>query len=224
MPSPISVTQDVTAPYSAGEAWAYDRFVGTTAAQRMAPALEPTLASLAPDASLLDVGCGGGHQLVQIAGVRPGLKLHGLDLSPEQVARASRRLQPLGGVATQGSALDLPFPEATFDAVISVASIKHWPDPRQGLREMVRVLKPGGRLYVTEVDRGATLADARAFFYALPAPRCLRSLMFPVFRTFVLGQGWDLDEARALSEGLVLRELSVARAPGVPVVGISGTK
>jgi ubiquinone/menaquinone biosynthesis C-methylase UbiE len=224
MPGPISVLHDVTAPYSGFEAWAYDRFVGAVAAERMAQALEPTLAALAPDATVLDVGCGGGHQLVQIAGRRPGLRLRGLDLSPAQIARAQLRLRPLGAEATVGTALDLPFPDESFDAVISVASIKHWPDPRRGLTEAVRVLKPGGRLCFTEVDRGAAIDDARAFFSALPVPRPLRPLAFPIFRTFVLGQGWDLDEARGLADGLRMREVSVARAPGVPVVGIYGVK
>ena len=53
-------------------------------------------------------------------------------------------------VATQGDARDLPFPAATFDAAFLVATLGEIPDRDQALRELRRVLKPGGRLVVGE--------------------------------------------------------------------------
>ena len=84
------------------------------------------------DAKVLDVGAGGGQLALELAERRPRAAVTGLDLSPDQVSRASQRARDrgLGARATfvQGSALDLPFESGRFDLVTSVASIKHWPD------------------------------------------------------------------------------------------------
>jgi ubiquinone/menaquinone biosynthesis C-methylase UbiE len=56
----------------------------------------------------------------------------------------------------------LPFPDGSFDAVFSSGSIKHWPDPVAGLRELHRVLAPGGRAYVAEMNRTAAPASVAA--------------------------------------------------------------
>jgi ubiquinone/menaquinone biosynthesis C-methylase UbiE len=123
-----------------------------------------------------------------------------------------------------GSALQLPYADNTFDAVMSIASIKHWPDWEQGLREMLRVLRTGGQIYVAEADRGCRLDEARCFLAALPVPSPLRKLLFPFFRTYVLGQGWGLHEARELLESLSLREGRIDCIPNLPILALAGTK
>ena len=227
MPRPIvSVTRSLTAPYSAIEAWVYDRFVGPAGVRAMAPVLEPLLQGLPGDAVLLDVGCGGGHLVAYLATRGARFHLQGVDLNGEQVRRARRRTSEFGDRVRieEGSALDLPYADGTCDVVLSVTSVKHWPDQIGGLREMLRVLRHGGQLYVVEIDRGCQLADARQFIAMLPLPSALQSAMLPFFRTYILGQGWDSDDARALAEALPLRDSRVQRIPGVPVVALSGIK
>src|SRR3954470_3087598 len=122
-PSIGSVFRQTTAPYGTLEAWAYDRMVSEPAAKLISPFLTPLLKKLPADAQLLDVGCGGGHLLAHTAREHPSYRLHGLDLSASQVARARKRGTRFAGrvAVVVGSALDLPYPNDMFDAVVSIA-------------------------------------------------------------------------------------------------------
>jgi ubiquinone/menaquinone biosynthesis C-methylase UbiE len=225
-PSIVSMFREVTAPYKGLNSWAYDRFVGGPGAKLFAQLLMPLLQRLPADAHVLDVGCGGGHLLAQIAASNPGFRLRGIDLSASQVTRARKRTSRFGGRVSidVGSALDLSYDDETFDAVLSIASIKHWPDWERGLREMLRVLRPGGEIYVAEADRGCRLDDARRFMAALQIPAPLRKLLLPFMRTYVLGQGWALHEARNLLEKLSLRQGCVECLVDLPILALAGKK
>jgi ubiquinone/menaquinone biosynthesis C-methylase UbiE len=119
---------------------------------------------------------------------------------------------------------DLKFPDGGFDAVISVTSVKHWPDKIQGLRECVRVLSPKGVLNIVEADRGCHLDDARVFVDRWRIAGVFRSIALFWFRTCVAGQGIDLDEARTMLEALDLSEQRVERIPGTPGLLMFGRK
>src|SRR5205823_7455526 len=116
------------------------------------------LARLIPGESVLDVGCGTGTLAIlakQYVG-RTG-SVHGIDASPEMIARAKRKALKAGvEVAFKiGIVETLPFPVATFDAVLSTLMLHHVPRAarQEAAREMRRVLKRGGRLLA--VDFGA---------------------------------------------------------------------
>jgi ubiquinone/menaquinone biosynthesis C-methylase UbiE len=212
----VLLVRTITAPYSALDAWAYDRVVAP-AVLELTRALEQRLLGDVPRGGrVLDVGCGGGHLAVHVARRRPDLQVVGVDLSPRQVARAAARARQAGVAArfVTGSALDLPFADGDFDGVYSVASIKHWPDQARGLRECARVLRPGGALAVSEADRGCRLDDAREFVARWRLPWLLRRPALVLFHTYVVGQALDLDEARALWAPLRLAESDVRRVPG----------
>lgn len=220
--------KDITAAYSPAEAWIYDRVI----APAVADFAEMAQAEVLGDAlsgelrAVLDVGCGGGQIAAAIAERRPEVRVTGLDLSPDQIARATRRGAHLGDRVSfvVGSALELPFPDARFDAVYSVASIKHWPDPARGLAECVRVLRPGGLLVVVEGDRGCRYEDARRFMERLRVPRPVSRLFLPVFRTWVVGHAPDLDDARALLRPLPLDGREVRRIEGTPGLLMKGRR
>ncbi len=116
-------------------------------------------AGIHPGDRVLDVACGTGV-LTREAASRAGPTgaVTGLDLSPEMLAVAAR-LSP-GLRWQQGSAEALPFADQSFDAVVSQFGLMFFPDPVAGLREMVRVLVPGGRLAVAV---WASLADTPAY-------------------------------------------------------------
>lgn len=104
------------------------------------------LAALTADDRFLDVGCGPGAALEHAAAT--GAQVAGVDPSPSMVSRAAKRV-PTAEVRV-GSAEELPFPDDHFTVVANVASFHHWADRDAGLREILRVLAPGGRLYIVE--------------------------------------------------------------------------
>lgn len=220
------IARDITAPYSAFEAWAYDLFIAPAVAQFLPELAGPYVDDVKRGARVLDVGCGGGQNALALADLRPDLEITGLDLSPGQVARATRRAakRGTGQRFVEGSALELPFSDGEYDLVMSFASIKHWPDQLRGLSECARVLKPGGRLLVLEADRGCHLDDAKRFVERARIPRALVPIALAGFRTWVAGQGLDLDDARALLAQLPLRDARASRLPGTPAVLLEGTR
>jgi ubiquinone/menaquinone biosynthesis C-methylase UbiE len=113
------------------------------------PAQRASLAALelTADDRLLDVGCGTGWA-VRAAAASAG-SVVGVDLSPEMIRRA-RELA--GGIGNVGFAIAdserLPFPDVAFTAVLCSNSFHHYPGPDRAVREMRRVLEPGGRLVI----------------------------------------------------------------------------
>jgi demethylmenaquinone methyltransferase / 2-methoxy-6-polyprenyl-1,4-benzoquinol methylase len=99
--------------------------------------------------SALDVACGSGKltaELAKIAG--PAGRVVGLDFSPQMLAVA-RHDHP-GLEFLEGDALNLPFEDGSFDASTIAFGLRNLSDPVRGLREMLRVLRPGGRAVVLE--------------------------------------------------------------------------
>ena len=128
----------------------------------------PGLAELAaavaqsPRAIVLDLGCGAGHGSFQVAPLAGEVIAY--DLSSEMLdvvvtAAAERKLSNIS--VQQGEAERLPFADESFDFVFSRFSAHHWRDPAQALREVRRVLKPGGRIaFVDVVSPGVALLDS----------------------------------------------------------------
>jgi ubiquinone/menaquinone biosynthesis C-methylase UbiE len=116
--------------------------------------------------TILDVGCGGGRTVGKLAAMAAEGKVYGVDYSEESVAATAKlnaRLIAGGRVEVRhGSVSELPFSEGMFDVVTAVETHFWWPDMPLGMREIFRVLKPGGTLVlVAEIYKGANTMAAR---------------------------------------------------------------
>jgi demethylmenaquinone methyltransferase / 2-methoxy-6-polyprenyl-1,4-benzoquinol methylase len=168
--------------------------------------------------SALDIACGTGDVMLEIRRSRPDYRrIVGLDLSRQMLACAAQRLDPMDKRVrmeheplvelVHGTATNLPFSANSFDAVTISFGLRNVDDRALALREMARVLRPGGRLFVLEffpLERslfgslfefyfrhilpriGAVFSDGEAYRYL---PDSVASM--PVYSRFVK----DLHEA-----------------------------
>jgi len=146
-------------------------------------------ADVGAGALLLDIGCGSGLTLVLAA--RRGARPSGLDISPGLLGVARERLPDAD--LREGDMEALPFPDASFDAVVGVNAFQFADDPRRALREAARVVRPGGRLVASlfaapERSQGTIVHEAMNALipaghagdhapYALSAPGALEAAL-----------------------------------------------
>ncbi len=101
--------------------------------------------------TMLDIGCGGGATLKRLLKRSKGAQVYGIDISEESVAKARKvnaNVLDRQVFVTQGSAEKLPYEDNKFDLVTAVETVYFWPDLPNCLKEVRRVVKPGGRFAI----------------------------------------------------------------------------
>ncbi len=108
--------------------------------------------SIAQDAVIIDIGCGGGGTVNRLARLASSGKVVGVDLSPDSVNIAQKTNRELIGQGRaeiqEASVGKLPFADQTFDLATAIETHFFWPDLPANFREVLRVLKPGGQFMV----------------------------------------------------------------------------
>lgn len=192
------------------------------------------LAQLHPGEVVLDLGSGGGIDvLLSAQRVGPTGKAYGLDMTDEMLALA-RANQERAGVTNaeflKGDIEHIPLPDASVDIIISNCVINLSADKRQVLKEAFRVLKPGGRLAVSDVVvRGDVPAEVRSSLElwvgcvagALGEGEFLALLREAGFEdpTIEPTRVYELDDARTFLESAGLDATILAREIGGRVMG-----
>jgi len=102
---------------------------------------------------ILDAGCGNGrYSRFLLRHADPDAAITGFDLSPRMLERARKRLRNDRVQHTTADLTRLPFSDGQFDAIVCGWVLEHLPDPRPGLRELARVLQPGGKLLLLSTE------------------------------------------------------------------------
>ncbi|RMG38882.1 MAG: class I SAM-dependent methyltransferase [Planctomycetota bacterium] len=103
--------------------------------------------------AILDIGSGAGQILGHLLRhAHPEAEIVGCDLSPQMLARARQRLRSRRPKLVAADMTRLPFPDGRFDCVTCGWAMEYLPDPTVGLREIARVLRPGGKLYLLATE------------------------------------------------------------------------
>ena len=115
------------------------------------PIFEPTLPlmDVKPTDRVLDLGCGSGWATRLVAKRLHPKKIVGIDISDEMVRRAEEQSKGITNIEfRQGAAEKIPLPDGSIDKIFSIESFYYWPDQMAGLKEVKRVLTPGGKLFM----------------------------------------------------------------------------
>lgn len=171
-----------------------------------------------PGKQILDVCCGTGD--VALALEATGAEVTGLDFSEGMLAVARKKGTGRGVRFLQGDALSMPFADASFDVVTVAYGVRNLSDVPGGLRELLRVLRPGGRLVILEFGKPANAAWRGFYFFYLRR-------VVPVFGRLFCGDadthGYILDslERYPAQRGVdeLLRGLGCAPTRVIDLVG-----
>lgn len=136
--SPISFTGERVLPDIPEWAWCFQAHLFGYA---------DLLERLPAGARVLDIGCGEGYGVAELA--KHASFAAGTDVAPDAVAHAAKKYATANLVFAVSDATRLPFADESFDVVCSLQVIEHFRDTDRHLREVARVLKPGGFHYVT---------------------------------------------------------------------------
>lgn len=172
---------------------------------------------------VLDVGCGNGYVLSRYA--KEGAKVYGIDLTETGIELSRRRfeLSELNGHFTVGSAEDLPYPDNTFDVVCSMGVLHHTPDTEMAVREVFRVLKPGGRLIVMFYHRNSAKLRVNLFLRRMIQFRSLQQLVNEVDgRGNPKGDVYAEDELRHLLKSFEHLSIFAGFLRGTHIVPVIG--
>ena len=141
-----------------GDAARYDSLSGLLLGSFYASIAADVAGAAPPSGQVLDVGCGPGHLANRLARDH-GFEVTGLDLDPAMIARARSNAEHAVAAERRpafvvGGVVALPFPDGSFDLVVSTLSMHHWADATAGQAEIGRVLRPGGRALIWDIRPG----------------------------------------------------------------------
>ena len=137
---------------------------------------------------ILDLGCGTGVLIQRLLQVSPEIEVFGIDSCAEMLEIAKQKL-PESVDLKVGIADNLPFPSNSFDVVVSTSAFHYFRDPSQALQEAKRVLKPTGRLVITDWCYDYLTCKVCDFFLGFFNPAHFRTYGVAEFQEMMRSEG-----------------------------------
>jgi ubiquinone/menaquinone biosynthesis C-methylase UbiE len=178
-------------------------------------------------ARILDAGAGRGYISLMLAANNPQAMITGIDYSSMQVRAAKKFLAQrkiINCAFFTDNVMNLRFQDTLFDAAVSIGSIKHWPDGPRGLKEIHRVLKPGGQLVVSETDREVSDEALWKFIRRFRVWFIPNRLLFWGLRHVIFGQSYSERTLKACVEQAGFRDIECRRVADCPYVIVSAKR
>jgi ubiquinone/menaquinone biosynthesis C-methylase UbiE len=159
--------------------------------------------------NVLEIGPGPGYVGLEWLKATSGSTITGCEISREMIRLAEKNAREYGFEArtnyVEGNCMEMPFAEGSFDAVFSNGSLHEWEEPVRVFNEIARVLKPGGRFFISDMRRDVNPA-VKWLIYFMTKPKEIR----PGFLTS-LNASYTIDEMDSLVAQSTLKNAAVIR-------------
>jgi ubiquinone/menaquinone biosynthesis C-methylase UbiE len=163
-----------------------------------------TWASVPPWAAVLDIGCGTGEFERLVLSEHPEQRMVGIDLSAKMLEIARQKCQAYPNITfCAASASALPFPDHTFDMIVSASALHYFDQPELSLREMRRVLKPGGSVVIIDWCKDYLLCRLFDIVLKLIEPAFQRCYTQREFHQLLGATQFDIQSAKRVRFGLI---------------------
>jgi ubiquinone/menaquinone biosynthesis C-methylase UbiE len=178
------------------QSWLYETVVAAGLEPLYKQAVEEASVEIPDGTKVIEVGCGQGQFAARLATCKPACTIIAIDQSAEMIRRAMTCNPRLPNLEfRQADVMSLPFGDGEFSMALALATIKHWPDRLRGVQEILRVLAPGGKLGIVDIDRDCSIERAANFVanWRHTAPGS-KPFLARYFKHIVARQSINLDE------------------------------
>lgn len=225
----MGVFGDITEKFIPFESWFYYRFIGSQVLEAVSPLFDellPTIIGFPKGAQILDVGCGAGHAIHKLACRFPDIRLIGLDVSKEMIGYAEKQNRHFGDRVqfVQAGATEIPFTEGFFDLVMSIGSIKHWPDKERGLSECLRVLGNNKTFTIAEAYSDFNSQEYEKSFENFGFSWLIRRTVQEILKYRVFKGAPKTDDFRSMLMRQSLRKAKFVALKKLPIIYAIATK
>jgi ubiquinone/menaquinone biosynthesis C-methylase UbiE len=152
-----------------------------------------------PGGSVLEIAPGPGFLSIELA--KRGLQVRAVDISKTfvEIAQRNAAAEHVDARFELGNAAALPVPDASVDFVVCRAAFKNFAEPVKAMREMRRVLRPGGTAMLIDMRRDVPLPEVKRYIDKLGVGWLNRLFMMFVFRNMLIKRAYPIEEIRRMA-------------------------